>query len=122
MTINELERIATQVRRDIIRMTHGCQSGHPGGSLGATDVVTALYFDQMHIDPAMFRMDGNGGLSQDGAEGSERFDGFFLADEAQARKILLSGRDERGMLYSTYTWMGLCWFVSGLWKTSPASE
>ena len=60
MTINELERIASQVRRDIIRMVHGCQSGHPGGSLGATDIVTALYFDQMHIDPARFRMDGNG--------------------------------------------------------------
>ena len=60
MTINELERIASQVRRDIIRMVHGCQSGHPGGSLGATDVVTALYFDQMQIDPANFRMDGNG--------------------------------------------------------------
>ena len=60
MTVNELERIASQVRRDIIRMVHGCQSGHPGGSLGATDVVTALYFDQMQIDPANFRMDGNG--------------------------------------------------------------
>ena len=60
MTINELERIATQVRRDIIRMVHGCQSGHPGGSLGATDIVTALYFDQMQIDPANFCMDGNG--------------------------------------------------------------
>ena len=60
MTINELERIASQVRRDIIRMVHGCQSGHPGGSLGATDIVTALYFDQMQIDPAHFRMDGAG--------------------------------------------------------------
>ena len=60
MTINELERIASQVRRDIIRMVHGCQSGHPGGSLGATDIVTALYFDQMQIDPIHFRMDGNG--------------------------------------------------------------
>ena len=60
MTINELERIASQVRRDIIRMVHGCQSGHPGGSLGATDIVTALYFNQMQIDPAHFRMDGNG--------------------------------------------------------------
>jgi len=60
MTITELERIATQVRRDIIRMVHGCQSGHPGGSLGATDIVTALYFDQMQIDPAHFRMDGAG--------------------------------------------------------------
>ena len=60
MTINELERIASQVRRDIIRMVHGCQSGHPGGSLGATDIVTALYFDQMQIEPTRFRMDGNG--------------------------------------------------------------
>ena len=60
MTIYELERIASQVRRDIIRMVHGCQSGHPGGSLGATDIVTALYFDQMQIDPANFRMDGVG--------------------------------------------------------------
>lgn len=60
MTIHELERTASQVRRDIIRMVHGCQSGHPGGSLGATDIVTALYFDQMQIDPANFRMDGVG--------------------------------------------------------------
>ena len=60
MTIHELERIASQVRRDIIRMVHGCQSGQPGGSLGATDIVTALYFDQMQIDPANFRMDGVG--------------------------------------------------------------
>jgi transketolase len=60
MEINELKRVASQVRRDIIRMVHGCQSGHPGGSLGATDLVTALYFDQMQIDPARFRMDGNG--------------------------------------------------------------
>ena len=60
MTINELERVASQVRRDIIRMVHGCQSGHPGGSLGATDIVTALYFDQMQIDPEKFCMDGNG--------------------------------------------------------------
>ncbi len=60
MDIQQLERIASQVRRDIIRMVHGCQSGHPGGSLGATDIVTALYFDQMQIDPAHFRMDGEG--------------------------------------------------------------
>ena len=60
MTINELKDIASQVRRDIIRMVHGCQSGHPGGSLGATDIVTALYFDQMQIDPKNFKMDGAG--------------------------------------------------------------
>ncbi len=60
MEIKQLERIASQVRRDIIRMVHGCQSGHPGGSLGATDIVTALYFDQMIINPEQFRMDGAG--------------------------------------------------------------
>ncbi len=60
MNVNELKRVASQVRRDIIRMVHGCQSGHPGGSLGATDLVTALYFDQMQIDPAQFRLDGQG--------------------------------------------------------------
>ena len=60
MTINELKDVASQVRRDIIRMVHGCQSGHPGGSLGATDIVTALYFNQMHIDPKHFTMDGAG--------------------------------------------------------------
>ena len=60
MTISELKDVASQVRRDIIRMVHACQSGHPGGSLGATDIVTALYFDQMQIDPENFRMDGAG--------------------------------------------------------------
>ncbi len=60
MEINQLKDVASQVRRDIIRMVHGCQSGHPGGSLGATDIVTALYFDQMQIDPEKFTMDGAG--------------------------------------------------------------
>ncbi len=59
MEISKLQDIASQVRRDIIRMVHGCQSGHPGGSLGATDIVTALYFDQMHVNPDAFRMDGS---------------------------------------------------------------
>ena len=60
MEINQLKDVASQVRRDIIRMVHGCQSGHPGGSLGATDIVTALYFDQMQINPEKFAMDGAG--------------------------------------------------------------
>ena len=44
MTITELERTASQVRRDIIRMVHGCQSGHPDGSLGTTDVFPIPIF------------------------------------------------------------------------------
>ncbi|MEN9571022.1 MAG: hypothetical protein RL172_2253 [Bacteroidota bacterium] len=50
MDVLALKDIASQVRRDIVRMVHACQSGHPGGSLGCTDVVTALYFDVMKID------------------------------------------------------------------------
>lgn len=46
--IKELERIASQVRRDIVRMVHGAASGHPGGSLGCADFLTALYFEILH--------------------------------------------------------------------------
>ena len=55
----ELKDIATQIRRDIVRMVHACQSGHPGGSLGCADFFTALYFKIMKHDPA-FIMDGKG--------------------------------------------------------------
>lgn len=56
---SNLSRIASQVRRDIVRMVHKCQSGHPGGSLGCTDFMVALYFHIMKHDPS-FQMDGNG--------------------------------------------------------------
>lgn len=55
--IKELTRIASQVRRDIIRQVYLCQSGHPGGSLGNADLLTALYFEVMKHDPS-FNMDG----------------------------------------------------------------
>jgi transketolase len=58
-TIEELEDIASQVRRDIVRMVHSCQSGHPGGSLGCADFVTALYFEVLNHS-ADFKMDGVG--------------------------------------------------------------
>jgi len=51
-----LKDIACQIRRDIVRMVHGAASGHPGGSLGCTDFMTALYFKIMKHDPA-FNMD-----------------------------------------------------------------
>lgn len=57
--IQQLEKIASQVRRDIIRMVHACQSGHPGGSLGCTEFFTALYFEIMQHDKS-FNMDGKG--------------------------------------------------------------
>jgi transketolase len=58
-SIQTLKDTATQVRRDIVRMVHGVQSGHPGGSLGCTDFLTALYFHTLDHNPA-FSMDGEG--------------------------------------------------------------
>ena len=66
MQKQDLISIASQVRRDILRMVHGCQSGHPGGSLGCTDLLVALYFDAMNLklnssnDQVVFNMSGLG--------------------------------------------------------------
>lgn len=59
-TALELEKIASQVRRDIVRQVHIANSGHPGGSLGCADFLVALYFRQMKIDSTVFNMDGIG--------------------------------------------------------------
>ena len=59
MEVKEIEKISSQVRRDIIRMVTAVQSGHPGGSLGCADFLTTLFFDTMKIDPASFSMDGH---------------------------------------------------------------
>jgi len=50
MELAQLKNTASQVRRDIVRMVHACQSGHPGGSLGCADLVVALYFHEMTIN------------------------------------------------------------------------
>ena len=57
MKIPELEKISSQVRRDIVRMVHAVQSGHPGGSLGCVEYLVALYFDKMTHNRE-FNMDG----------------------------------------------------------------
>ena len=57
--INQLKRICSQVRRDIVREVYQCQSGHPGGSLGCTEFFVALYFDVMKHDNS-FNMDAAG--------------------------------------------------------------
>lgn len=58
VSVTDLQRIASQVRRDIVRQVHGVQSGHPGGSLGCADFFTALYFKVLRHDPAKWDMDG----------------------------------------------------------------
>ena len=63
MQTQEIQKISSQVRRDILRMVHGCQSGHPGGSLGCTDLLVELFFNTMHLKTdssgkVVFDMDG----------------------------------------------------------------
>lgn len=58
MEIQQLKAVASQVRRDIVRMVSGVNSGHPGGSLGCADFLTVLYFNQMKHNPDHFSMDG----------------------------------------------------------------
>jgi transketolase len=57
--LNHLQKLTTQIRRDIVRMVHACQSGHPGGSLGCTEFFVALYF-QLLRRAKDFTMDGIG--------------------------------------------------------------
>ena len=91
-----LTDIATQIRRDILRMVHGAQSGHPGGSLGCADYVTALYFKQMKHKPKPFDMDGkeedvfilsNGHISPVFYAALARSGYFELSELASFRKI-----------------------------------
>ena len=49
--VSELQKIAIQVRKKIVSMVYEAQSGHPGGSLSAADLMTVLYFSEMNIDP-----------------------------------------------------------------------
>lgn len=58
--IKSLEKLATQVRRDIVRMVHGVNSGHPGGSLGCTEFFVALYGEVLKYDASHFTIDGIG--------------------------------------------------------------
>ena len=57
-SIEELKKICSQVRRDIIRQVHLANSGHPGGSLGCVEFMVALYFDQMKYSSSNFNIDG----------------------------------------------------------------
>ncbi len=59
-TVQELTDIASQVRRDIVRMVTTAKSGHPGGSLSSTDILTALYFNEMEHNPETWTRDAKG--------------------------------------------------------------
>ena len=56
--MDEMKRLCTQVRRDIVRMVHAVNSGHPGGSLGCVEFFVGLYGEILRHEPAKFNMDG----------------------------------------------------------------
>ena len=60
MDNHELKTMATQIRRDILRMVCAAKSGHPGGSMSSTDFLTALFFKEMKHDPATWTRSGKG--------------------------------------------------------------
>ena len=53
MSDEELKKVANEVRKGIVTGVHAAKSGHPGGSLGAADIMTYLYFEEMNVDPAI---------------------------------------------------------------------
>ncbi|MGL5989329.1 transketolase [Cetobacterium sp.] len=79
--INFLVEQATKIRKDIVQMICKSKSGHPGGSLSAADIVTALYFSEMNIDPKKPKM-----------EGRDR----FVLSKGHAAPVLYSALAERG--------------------------
>lgn len=94
-SISELEQLAVQVRRDILRMVHACQSGHPGGSLGCVEFFLVLYGRIMKHNPD-FRMDGkdedlfflsNGHISPVWYSTLARFGYFPLGELSTFRKL-----------------------------------
>ncbi len=96
MENTKLAEIASQVRRDILRMVHAVSSGHPGGSLGCADFLTFLYFEKLRFDSKEFTMDGknedlfflsNGHISPVWYSVLARAGYFSVAELATFRKI-----------------------------------
>ena len=78
-------------------------------SPGMTDESNALVCAVAHLDDLSC-------LSQQGAVGTECFDGFVLLTAEEARETLKTGRDSEGCFYSVYTWSALMYFLSDMWK------
>ncbi len=60
MTNNDINKLPAQIRRDIVRMVHGVQSGHPGGSLGTVEFFTALFFNILEAQPENYKINSTG--------------------------------------------------------------
>ena len=80
---------------------------------GMTDESNALVCALIHVPDEQTLVSA---LTQEGAVGSEKFDGFVLMDREQALRTLADGRDGEGNFYPVYTWMALMYFLSGMWR------
>ena len=80
-SIDALEKISNDIRKDIIEEVYEAQSGHPGGSLSCADILTVLYFNQMNINP-----------QKPNAEGRDR----FVLSKGHAAPVLYSVLARRG--------------------------
>ena len=76
---------------------------------GMTDESNALVCAIVHLQ-------NTDALSQEGAVGTEQFDGFELLTKEDALRILRNGKDDDGIFYSIFTWATLMYFVSDIWK------
>ena len=105
-TVREVrEETGIQLAPEDVRMVSPFLFNTPG----LTDESTSLMCAVAHVpDTSM--------LSQEGAEGSERFDGFVLATREQAEEILARGRDPHGHFYPMVTWAAMTHFASGRWQ------
>ena len=101
--------------KDSLRLVSPAVFSSPGMTDESNALVLALLRPE---DPAFLQKN----LSQEGAEEQEKFDGFALLDQKEARRLLLQGKDDEGIFFPVYTWMALMYFVSGLWKEEQEDE
>jgi len=91
--------------KDSLRVVNPCLFSSPGMTDECNAMVCAV------VNAPDLRS-----LTQEGAEGTEKFDGFLLVTKGEAEEILRAGRDRSGFFYSVFTWIVLAWFAGGFWE------
>lgn len=115
---SETSPILATARREILEET-----GLVVGEGDSLSVISPLLFSSPGMTDesnalvcAVINLSDTSSLSQDGAVGSECFDGFMLLSAEEAKDILKAGCDPDGIFYSVYTWGALMYFISDLWR------
>ena len=103
--IHEETGVVVDKSKDVVKIINPLLFSTPGMTDESNAIVCVILKDH-----------DLSGLTQDGAEGQECFDGFSLITKEEAKKILKNGVDDRGHFYSVYTWAALMYFALDLWK------